>query len=248
MATFFCKSTILSEPLPENLSEIERHDILIKWNNVLSKLQNYIDINLHPRKQNYLGPREPDFVEIQSVDAILHPVDLNHEEYEYYLSIFSDRDMYLHLKLDPKSCFVNNYFSNSLLSWEANIDIQPAYNANKFSKSKDKWSTLMKEALKEAENSDKSKFETMVNAAKAYNTNRVCSMQEAAFLNMSQLWLRKCFPAIEIINTNFARKKIKNFQILLEIEELTEDSEDLVKRNMLIDTLIDQMLLFERKV
>ena len=39
--------------------------------------------------------------------------------------------MHLFLKRDRKSCFVNNYTSHGLLSWEANIDIQPTYNAHK---------------------------------------------------------------------------------------------------------------------
>ena len=61
----------------------------------------------------------------------IHSVDLIYEEYEHYLWISTDRYMHLFLKRDRKSCFVNNYTSHGLLSWEANIDIQPTYNAHK---------------------------------------------------------------------------------------------------------------------
>ena len=96
---------------------------------------------------------------------------------------------------------MNNYFSNGLLCWEANIDIQPVYNAHKavtymcsyFSKNKDKCSTLMKEALKEAENSDKSKFEMMTNIVKVYMNrdytysicqHRICQTKDIEFVNL----------------------------------------------------------------
>ena len=137
--------------------------------------------------------------------------------------------MHLHLKRDRKSCFVNNYFSNGLLRWEANTDIQPVYNAHKavtymcsyFSKNKDKCSTLMKETLKEAENSDKSKFEMMTNIAKAYMnrdyTYSICQHK------ICQTRYRICKSEIKI-------------------EKMAEDSVELFKR--IIDTLIDQMLHF----
>lgn len=118
-------------------------------------MQIYIDTTLRSRKQNFLDRSEPDFAEIQSKNAIVHSADLNYEEYEYCLSISLDEDMHLHLKRYPRSCFENNYFSDGLLSWKANTDIQLAYNAYKsvtymylyFSKSEDKCSTLKKGAL-----------------------------------------------------------------------------------------------------
>lgn len=47
----------------------------------------------------------------------------------------------------------------------------------------------MEVALKEAENLDKTKFEMMANMANAYNTNRKCPVQEAAYKeNFSELF------------------------------------------------------------
>ena len=34
----------------------------------------------------------------------------------------------LHLKTQPNSCFINNYFDVGLKSWQANMDIRPVFN------------------------------------------------------------------------------------------------------------------------
>ncbi|XP_066921397.1 uncharacterized protein [Clytia hemisphaerica] len=237
----FCKRTILSEPLPEGLPETEKHDILVARNNVIQTVQEYIDTNLHPKKINILDPDKPEYIEIGSIDIILDSLGLNYETYEYYLSISPDKDQHLFLKRDPYSCFVNNYFAEGLLAWEANIDIQPVFNAYKavtymcayFSKSEDKCSTAMQEALKQAKDSNDSQFEQMSKIAKVYNSNRECSIQEAVYLTMPELWLRKCFPAISFVNTNLPDQRYRIFKSKEEIEELPEDSDDLFKRNML---------------
>ena len=67
-------------------------------------------------------------------------------------------DLELHLKRQPNSYFVNNYFDDGLKAWQVNIDIQPVFNGYKgvtymcsyFSKAEDKCSQDMKEAAKEA--------------------------------------------------------------------------------------------------
>ena len=73
----------------------------------------------------------------------------------------------------------------------------------------------------------------MKKIAKAYNTNRECSVQEAVYLTMPDLWLRKCFPAIQFINTNMPADRYRIFKSEEEIEELEDDSTDVFKRNML---------------
>ena len=40
----------------------------------------------------------------------------------------TDSDFQVHFKRQTNSCFVNNYFAESLLAWQANIDIQPVIN------------------------------------------------------------------------------------------------------------------------
>ena len=223
------------------MSDVEKHEVLVKRNNALNRVKDFISNNLHPKKQNILDENLPGYTEAPSIDSILNSLDLTYDEYEEFLCISPDKDKHLHLKRSPDSCFVNNYFSEGLSAWEANIDIQPVYDAYKavtymcayFSKSEDKCSNAMKEALKESANSEKSSYDTMKNIAKAYNTNRECSVQEAVYLTMPELWLRKCFPAIQFVNTNLPDERYRIFKAEEEIEELVEDSTDVFKRNML---------------
>ena len=238
---FFCKRTIISEPLSDDFSDVEKHEILVKRNNALNKVQDYISTNLHPKKNNILGDDQPDYIEVPSIDSILTELELTYNEYEEFLCISPDKDQHLHLKREPDSCFVNNYFSEGLVAWEANIDIQPvtspyrcvSYLTAYFSKNENKTSSAMKEALKEAINLEKSSYEAMKDIAKAYNTNRECSVQEAVYLTMPELWLRKCFPAIQFVNTNLPDERYRVFKSEEEIEELEEDSPNVFKRNML---------------
>lgn len=230
-----------------NLPDHERDDILMQRNNTLQKVKEFIDTNLNPRKQNILEPNEPNYVEVNSIDQILQSLEIDPDDYGHFLYISPDKDFHLHLEHDPKSCFVNNFFSEGLMSWEANLDIQPVYNYYKavtymcayFSKSEDKCSVAMKECLTQAKELDATKFETMANIAKAYNSNRECSVQEAVYLVMPELWLRKCSPAIYFVNTNLPTERYRIFKSENEIEELPEDSEDVFKLNML-DRYIDR--------
>ena len=78
----------------------------------------------------------------------------------YYkaLSMSKDEDLELHLKIQPNSCFVNNYFDVGLKALQANIDIQPIFYEYKavtymwqyFSKTEDQRSEATKQAAKEA--------------------------------------------------------------------------------------------------
>jgi len=220
---------------------------LTQRNAVLSKVKSYIDTNLNPRKTNIFEQGEPNFIEVDSIETILNSLGITLEDYEHFLSISPDKDFHMHLKRDAKSCFVNNYFSDGLLSWEANIDIQPVFNYYKaitymcayFSKCEEKCSVPMKEALRQAKDLGCTKFETMTNIAKAYNSNREVSIQEAVYLTMPELWLRKCFPAVSFINTNTPDQRYRIFKSENEIQELSEDSSEVFKRNML-DRYVDR--------
>ena len=76
---------------------------------------------------------------------------------QHYLC-HNDNDFQLHLNKSPNSCFVNNYFSEEILAWEANLDIQPVFNHYKvigymcvyLSKSEDECTQAMSQAVKDA--------------------------------------------------------------------------------------------------
>ena len=65
-----------------------------------------------------------------------------------------------------------------------------------FSKSEDETSEAMKQAAKEAFNTNKTNIEQMRSISRSYQTKRECSVQEAVYLIMPELWLRKSFPGV----------------------------------------------------
>ena len=63
---------------------------------------------------NYDYEQAPDILDI------LRELDTSENEYYEALSISSDDDFQIHFKRPSNSCFVNNYFNEGLLAWQAN--------------------------------------------------------------------------------------------------------------------------------
>ena len=55
-------------------------------------------------------------------------LEISSKDYEEVRSISDDCDFQIHYERAPNSCFVNNYFCDALMAWEANMDIQPVFN------------------------------------------------------------------------------------------------------------------------
>ena len=236
---FFTDHTIILESLPEELKDFEREKTLLERDRILNKVKEYIDSNLNPRKANIIDQSLDDYIEPPSITEVLAQLRITEEEYYTALNISTDK--YFHFKRPTNSCFVNNYFVNSLRAWEANIDIQPVINHYKavsymcayFSKSEDESTEAMKQAAKEAMKSNISAYEQMKFIARAYITKRECSIQEAVYHVMPELWLRKSYPTVIFINTNLPEKRFRICRTEEELSELPEDSPDVFKRNML---------------
>ena len=153
----------------------------------------------------------------------------------------------MHLKRQPNACFINNFFSEGLQAWKANIDIQPVFNHYKavtcmyvyFSKSEDGTSEAMKQAAKKALSASKTEFETMKAIAKAYSTKRECSVQEAVYHILPELWLREIFPKVILFNSNMPEKRYRIFKKKWQIDELPEDSTEIFQRYTL-DRYLDR--------
>ena len=163
------------------------------------------------------------------------------------LRISDDNDFQIHLRRPTDSCFVNNYFKEGLLAWEANIDIQPVLNHYKaitymcayLSKTEDECSQAMHHAIKEAHENDLDKCHEMRSIAHAYATKRECSVQEAVYNIMPELWLRKVFPGVLFANNNVPEERYRMCLTEDEIRDLPEESIEIFKRNM-IDRYIDR--------
>ena len=244
---FFSKRTIVAEPLASDIPEDERMMQLQKRKEILSKVKEYINTNLNPAKVNFFDHSRDDFVEVKSISEVLNELDIDELEYETALGISDDNDFQLHLRRPTNSCFVNNYFDIGLLAWEANMDIQPVFNHYKaitymcsyLSKQEDECSQAMKQAVREAYESKLDSYQQMKTVAHAYATKRECSVQEAVYHIMPELWLRKIFPGVLYANSSLPEKRVKMILSEKEISELPEDSVDLYKRNM-IDRYVDR--------
>ena len=105
---------------------------------------------IDPTKDNYFQPL--------SIKKILDVLEISSDDYYSALSILKDEDLELHLKRQPNSCFVNNYFDVGFKARHVNMDIQLVFNEYKavaymckyFSKTEDQCSQVMKQAAEEA--------------------------------------------------------------------------------------------------
>ena len=112
--------------------------------------------------------------------------EISIEDYEAALSISEDSDYQPYLKRPPNSCFVNNYFTDGLLAWEASIDIRPVFNHYKavaymcayLSQSESECSQAMIQALKEAFEDKLDNYQRMKSLTQKYVNKRECSIQK----------------------------------------------------------------------
>ena len=244
---FFIDHTFVSFPLPDNLSEQLKNNILNKRECALSKVKHYIDANLHLRKRNILNSLKDHFEELPSIGNILTELGITEEQYYNALTISIDTEFQIHIKPEPNSCVVDNYFAENLQVWKATTDIQPIFNYYKaatymrayFPKAKDEMSEAMKQVAKETLLGNKSDYEKMKIIARAYTTRRKNSVREAVYLLMPVFWSCKIFPRVFFLNSNLPEKRYKIFKKNADIVELLYDSTNLFQRNML-DRYLDR--------
>ena len=87
--------------------------------------------------------------------------------------ISDDNDFQIHYKRLANSCFMNNYFCDGLMVWEANMDIQPVFNQYKevaymyayLSKSENECSVAMQQAVRDAFEEELNYYEQMKSVA-----------------------------------------------------------------------------------
>ena len=99
-----------------------------------------------------------------------------------------------------------------------------------FSKSEDESSEAMNQAAKEAFKMNLDHYEQMKAISRAYITKRECSVQEAVYHVMPELWLRKTYPRVIFANSNLPENRFKICRSEEEIKELPEDSVDVFKK------------------
>ena len=128
---YFTEKTIIVKPLNTKFSNEEKQEILTWRNSLLSQVESYIDNNIYLGKVNVRDPTKDAFTQPPSVKEILDKLEISKDDYYRVLTISKDEDLELHLKREPTSCFVNNYFDVGLKDWQVNMDIQPVFNEYK---------------------------------------------------------------------------------------------------------------------
>ena len=205
-----------------------------KRDTILSKVSDFINKYLDPSKDTY----QKDL----SVNGILLGLQLTKREYYWTISISSENNFKLHLKRDTNSCFINNYNPVLLKAWLANIDLQPVYNYYKvvsymtasFSKSENSSSGAMKQAVQEIKLQNLSARVAMKKLAYSFICSRQMSVQEAVYLCLRELWLRKCQPGVMFLNTNLLLEQIRLLKTEKELLKIPEDSKDIYKSGIIV--------------
>ena len=200
-----------------------------------------IDKELDPAKVDFYDRTKEEFVKTKSITEILQELEISKVDYENGLPASSDDDYESHLEKPPDSYFVKNHFESSTLAWEANIDIQPVINHYKavsymcayLSKIKDECSNAMSQAVNKGWENKSNNYDQMKLIARAYASKRECSVQEAVYHIMQELWLRKVFPLVLFANTNLPENRYRVCVCEKEIKQLPESSTDIFQKNML---------------
>ena len=202
----------------------------------LTVVSEYINDHLNPSKHNIYDHTREDYEQAKSMEEILDLLHISVDEYYYYFEISEDDDFQIHLRRQPNFCFVSNDFKIGLSTWQANKDIQPVFNEHKasayiyayLSKSEESCSYEMKQALKISLENKENSYEQIKTMAQAYASNQECSVHEALYHCLQELWLRNVI--LMLINIPENRFKILCSQN--EIIELLDESEDIFKKNI----------------
>ena len=146
------------------------------------KVKHYNDTELNPVSKNIVDNSKGDYEQVKSIAETLDDLDITKSEYENALMISHDDDFQIHFRRLPDLCFVNNYFADGLIAWEANLDIQPVFNHYKavaymcayLSKSEDEYSHAMKQAVEDAFEKKLDIYNQMKLIAHSYINRREC--------------------------------------------------------------------------
>ena len=87
----------------------------------------------------------------------------------------------------------------------------------------------MKQAFKESLEICAGFYEQRKSIAYAYAPKHECSLQEAVYQVIPELWLRKVFPGELFANNNIPEKRIRMMLNKNELSKLPEDSTDVNK-------------------
>ena len=126
-------------------------------------------------------------------------------------------------------------------AWQANMDMQPVFHEFKavtficqyFSKTEGQCSQGMKQRATKPFEKNMHHHDIMKTIARAYLSNRECSVQEAVYHVLPELNLRRIFLAVYFVNTNLPEETAQVLLFEKELSEPPNDSSIIFKKNMI---------------
>ena len=174
-------------------------------------------------------------------DKFLEEIECTYDEYRRCVQT-SIKARSIFLRRTPQEITINNYNRNTLLAWQANMDIQyvldayacATYIAAYISKSSRGMSKLLRQASAEVRAGNHSIKESMRHIGNQFVNSVEISAQEAAYLAL-QLSLRKSSRATVFISTSPPNERVRLLKKQTDLEAMDEedtnvDSSNLVKR------------------
>ena len=189
-------------------------------------------------------------------EEFLTKMDLSYEEYEKCVqTTLQARTIFL--RRTPQEITINNYNRNTMLAWEANMDIQyvldayacATYIVSYMSKGSRGMSKLLAQASAEARAGNTSVTDSMRHIGNQFLNSVEISAQEAAYLAL-QLALRKSSRITVFINTAPPHERVRLLKKKADLEAMDDedtniDSSNLIKRYGLRKKKQEQMCLAE---
>ena len=230
---FFTTRTVVGEPLPDDLDDEFKTNLLTRRNEILSLVKEEID--------KVLNPNKPEYDCTKTEEEFLTSLGITEEQYYWALSISTDSHFDLHLGRPLNSCFINNYFTAGLKGFRANVDLQPVFNHYKcvtyvcsyFTKDETECSQAIANAAKEAKDSNLSTKDSLRKVGAASLSSREGSAQDCVYRCMPELWFRKIFPQVVYVNTDFPEKRIRVVKSQQELDEFEDDNTHIYKSNII---------------
>ena len=208
-------------PLDDNTSPTVAKSTKELWKNIKNKLN--------------------DFKEGEDVtfDQLLEELDVS--EHQYILAIRSSvNSPTIFLKRSPNELRINNYNPTCLRAWMANMDIQyvldvyacTMYIVSYISKAQKGMSELLRKAVAEAKEGNTNIKQQVRDVGNKFLNSVEISAQEAVYVVL-QLPMRKASRSVIFINTSPPAERVELLKPLSEIENLSDDSEEIQSGGLL---------------
>ena len=98
---FFTDRRIVAEPLPEDMSEEIKNQVLNNGSDLLSKGKRYIDTEVNPFKKNFYNSTRSDYEVVKTIEEIFSLLEISKEDYEPALSISEDNYQQMKSAVQP---------------------------------------------------------------------------------------------------------------------------------------------------